>query len=279
MNLLHKPGVYLFTNKINNKKYVGESIDISARFSEHKRSVNRPKKYTAPLAQAFRKYGFENFTFEVLEYCNKEDRLIKEYNYIIEYNTLHKDGFGYNVSFEDPNALPMTVCPLCMGRKTNRAKICMKCYEEGKSLDDTLLKDNTKDNTKDNVFTLFLGGGLNTDWRSKYIDTIPNIKAFNPIVEKWDEAAQANEALHRIHDDYLLFTIEGNNLVSLVELTDCSNKRPNSTLAVFDYEGIANEGLRIKAFKNIEDIVNRNGVRIFYSHDDCIEYLRTEGAN
>lgn len=53
-------GVYMITNKINGKRYVGSSIDITSRLSLH---FNREcKKYPHhPLYKDIIKYGRDNF--------------------------------------------------------------------------------------------------------------------------------------------------------------------------------------------------------------------------
>ena len=61
-------GIYKITNLINNKCYIGQSIDINRRFSSHKSYKLKNSDY--PLYQAFRKYGVENFSFEVIEECS-----------------------------------------------------------------------------------------------------------------------------------------------------------------------------------------------------------------
>ena len=60
--------IYCYTNKINGKKYVGQTINPKNRYSAHKSSYQNPKdkEYDSLLHRAFRKYGFENFTYEVL---------------------------------------------------------------------------------------------------------------------------------------------------------------------------------------------------------------------
>lgn len=90
-------GIYKITNKINLKSYIGESVRINARWLEHKRKAfNKevyPKEYEKALYKAFRKYGLENFDFEIIEQCDKDLLLEKEIYYIKKYNTFEK---GYN---------------------------------------------------------------------------------------------------------------------------------------------------------------------------------------
>lgn len=91
-------GIYKITNLINNKMYIGQSTDIKARWiAEKTRAFNcSSNSYNAPLSRAFRKYGIENFSFEVLDNCKQEELNEKEIYYIYFYNTLVP--FGYNVS-------------------------------------------------------------------------------------------------------------------------------------------------------------------------------------
>lgn len=57
-----KCGVYQVKCKINNKIYVGQSIDIDRRWNQH-----RYGKGNVILKNAIRKYGIDNFEFTILE--------------------------------------------------------------------------------------------------------------------------------------------------------------------------------------------------------------------
>ena len=54
----------MFTNIINNKKYVGQAEDVNARYKQH---IKDSKYRDYVFYRALRKYGIENFKFEVLE--------------------------------------------------------------------------------------------------------------------------------------------------------------------------------------------------------------------
>lgn len=90
-----KCGIYKITNLINGKCYIGQSVDILRRWRNHKETSKNSSKeaYEYPLYRAFRKYGLENFSFEILEECKKEELDIKETFYINKYNSLNE---GYN---------------------------------------------------------------------------------------------------------------------------------------------------------------------------------------
>lgn len=89
--------VYKITNKVNNKIYIGiTSKGISARWKEHLYGAehNCPFK----LHRAIRKYGKDNFSIELIDFCNSWDELTeKEKLYIDEYQS-NKDEFGYNMT-------------------------------------------------------------------------------------------------------------------------------------------------------------------------------------
>lgn len=88
-------GIYKITNIVNNKCYIGQSVHIERRFREHK---NRSyfTEYETPLYKAIKKYGIENFTFEIIEECEKSELSDREIFYINKYNSYSK--MGYNLT-------------------------------------------------------------------------------------------------------------------------------------------------------------------------------------
>lgn len=85
-------GIYLITNNLNNKKYVGQSNNIERRLKEHCYPGRFRNGY--PIDVAIHKYGKENFTFEILEECLLEELNSKEEYWI---NYFHSNGQnGYN---------------------------------------------------------------------------------------------------------------------------------------------------------------------------------------
>lgn len=89
--------VYKVTNKINNKVYIGiTSKGLSARWKEH--LYNAEHDCPFKLHRAIRKYGKENFSIELIDFCNSWEELEeKEKYYISEYKSL-QDEFGYNMT-------------------------------------------------------------------------------------------------------------------------------------------------------------------------------------
>lgn len=95
-------GIYKITNKINNKSYIGQTHDIEKRFQDHRvRPFNsKSKDYNSVFYQAIRKYGIDNFSFEILEECATEELDEKEIYWINFYNTYigWENSNGYNMT-------------------------------------------------------------------------------------------------------------------------------------------------------------------------------------
>lgn len=92
-------GIYKFTNKINGKIYIGESLNFKQRMHGHV-TRSRDENWTAVISRAFRKHGFSNFEFEIIESyphmsVTKDFLLEREAFYIKELDTMNPD-IGYN---------------------------------------------------------------------------------------------------------------------------------------------------------------------------------------
>lgn len=90
--------VYKVTNMINGKLYVGRTKNFKERVHYHQTKYTTKKEYNKPLYKAMRKYGIENFRFEIIQSgltnseSNKlESEMIKELHSLVGEN-------GYNVS-------------------------------------------------------------------------------------------------------------------------------------------------------------------------------------
>ena len=90
-------GIYKITNNINGKIYIGQAVNIAARWKEH---LYRPFKdtydeYNSHLYNSIRLYGIENFSFSVVEICAEEELNEKEIFWIDFYNS-YNPSVGYN---------------------------------------------------------------------------------------------------------------------------------------------------------------------------------------
>lgn len=95
-------GIYKITNKINEKSYIGQSVDIYRRWKQHKKigrglsEVKYQRNKNDPLYRAINKYGVDNFVFEIVEECKDELLDEREMYWIDYFNTTTFHGNGYN---------------------------------------------------------------------------------------------------------------------------------------------------------------------------------------
>ena len=59
-------GIYCIRNNINNKCYIGQAIMLRKRLLYHISNYEN-NRYDAPIYKAFKKYGLDNFSIEILE--------------------------------------------------------------------------------------------------------------------------------------------------------------------------------------------------------------------
>ncbi len=90
--------VYLITNSVNDKKYVGITrCGVSRRFNEHLSAARNGSRKI--LHCAIRKYGAENFSYTILESeIAERDICEKERYYIALHDTYYKNRHGYNMT-------------------------------------------------------------------------------------------------------------------------------------------------------------------------------------
>lgn len=89
--------MYKITNQINEKVYIGQTVDANKRWGAHKsfaRNDDKPRQY---IHHAIAKYGSENFAFEVIATCRtQEDADVIEDQLIGQYDSRNKER-GYNL--------------------------------------------------------------------------------------------------------------------------------------------------------------------------------------
>lgn len=88
-------GIYKITNTINNMCYVGQAANLADRWKQHiKRGVGAETPTRNKLYPAMQEYGVENFTFEVIEECDRS-LLDKQEDYWQDYFKAKE--FGYSI--------------------------------------------------------------------------------------------------------------------------------------------------------------------------------------
>jgi len=94
----NKVGIYRWINLINNKSYIGSSMNLGSRLRDYLKIsyLNIHKDRHMIIYQAILKYGYGNFKVEILEYCEIDELRAREQYYLDllepEYNTLKVAG-------------------------------------------------------------------------------------------------------------------------------------------------------------------------------------------
>lgn len=163
--------IYLTTNLINGKKYIGQ----------HKGEPN--DNYLGSgvvLVKAIEKYGKENFKKEILEFCTEENIDEKEKYWIKKFNAVEDENF-YNKSEGGQKGDGWKSAAKWMKEHPNKAQeIYQKNYEN-------LLKwqEEHPDLVQKNTEALIKGS---KDWKKNNPDKVKeNMKKVNEAKEKWQQ--------------------------------------------------------------------------------------------
>ena len=88
----NKSGIYKWTNKLTNDIYIGQSVNLANRFIKYFNLSYLKNRETLVISRALIKYGYTNFSLEILEYCDIADLTEREQYYLDKlnpkYNTL-----------------------------------------------------------------------------------------------------------------------------------------------------------------------------------------------
>lgn len=115
-----KKSIYVIRNTINEKVYVGQSIDPARRFTEHIQESRQNRRHTA-ICGAIRKYGEDNFYFEILEH-DVENYNEREKYWIAFFNSIAPNGYNILAGGEDP--------PVRRGFANNKCKFTESDVQE-----------------------------------------------------------------------------------------------------------------------------------------------------
>lgn len=87
--------LYKITNKLDNKVYIGVTKNFNSRKKQH---IHGKKDGKSLVTRAIRKYGKENFLFDIICIGSEDYIYDLEVKAIKLYNSLVKSGHGYNIS-------------------------------------------------------------------------------------------------------------------------------------------------------------------------------------
>ena len=83
---IEKGGIYFILSMVDNKRYIGRSVDIHRRLNEHKSALIAQRHDNKHLQNAWNKYGASNFVFVPFLFCDTETSIIEEQRQLDFYN-------------------------------------------------------------------------------------------------------------------------------------------------------------------------------------------------
>lgn len=93
-------GIYKITNITNGKCYIGQSINVHKRWTEHRRA-----KSDSAIHGAIRKYGVASFVFEVIETCEVATLNDKEIYFISTLDCIRPKGYNLTSGGNAPTSV------------------------------------------------------------------------------------------------------------------------------------------------------------------------------
>jgi len=111
----NKSGIYLITNLLNQKSYLGQSTDLGKRFRNYLTLSYLKNRNSLVINRDLIKYGYVHFSISILEYCDKTILNEREQHYmdIIKpvYNTLKiansSSGYKHTQESKDKRSLSL----------------------------------------------------------------------------------------------------------------------------------------------------------------------------
>lgn len=83
---------------VNNKVYIGSSINVYKRWHNHRYELINNKHHSIYLQNAWNKYGAKNFKFEILEKFSSNEFIIEREQFWMDYYVSYNTKYGFNTN-------------------------------------------------------------------------------------------------------------------------------------------------------------------------------------
>lgn len=103
-------GIYQIKNLVNGKIYIGSSVKIKDRWSQHISQLSKNKHHSKHLQSSWNKYGQSNFEFSIIEIINDLNIILEREQFYLDFYQSYDSKYGYNNS---------TKAGSCLGVKHN----------------------------------------------------------------------------------------------------------------------------------------------------------------
>lgn len=289
--------IYCVTNKINNKKYIGQTIrTISKRWSTHKtesKTENNPSYFHKSIL----KYGFDNFIVSEVKkiVCHSKDELREELNYlekkyIREFNTIRPN--GYNLTVGGDTSSYVKCRPIVQISKHG------EIVEKYNSIADATRALNISEGALSSVLYGFTNKAHGYYW--KFLDDVNLNKYIENIKQPYVAMYDKDGKLEKIYDDAKEASIEQN--VTLGRIKQCctlerKHSKEKQFRLYFDIDDIPKSidklvvewgrgikqydlyGKLIKEYKNIKDVLKQNPNYTASPIRNCCNGFRNKAYN
>lgn len=186
-------GIYIFTNLVNGKIYVGESSNIQKRMSRHKSSNSEQAFH-----KAVKKYGIENFKVyvEYLPSFPKEDLWTLEEQLILKFNSLAPK--GYNVCSRGSGIVGFKFSEDSKKRMSEMRKGRVKSEEHRRKISKAHIGRTVSKETGNKISRLKKGQPVHENCKNaSHLATMKSVAQINPetleVVKIWSCIRDATE--------------------------------------------------------------------------------------
>lgn len=163
-------GIYRFQNQITLESYVGQSTNLEERYKRHNRDwING----TTDFYEAIQEWGWDNFSYEVLEICEKEELNNKEKYWIAFYDSFYNGynetkGGGNHWTVSEDEILKLYYEGLSPKQIKEHLQISLSTVYKYLSCDKEFIKNkNNNKNTNFRVYQYDLNGNFIKSWLSR----------------------------------------------------------------------------------------------------------------
>jgi group I intron endonuclease len=155
-------GIYKIINVINNKFYVGSSVDLRKRKSKHFSELRHAKHNNKHLQRAWDKYGESSFIFVIIEELTRDDDLLAAENIWLKPHV--GKNYCYNIG-RDATAPSLGMCgelSPTWGRKRTPEELAAQSFKGKKH----------REESKEKIRTFLIGKPKSTEVRAKISATL-----------------------------------------------------------------------------------------------------------
>ena len=124
-------GIYCIENITNNRKYIGQSVDVERRFREHRNALKKGKHINKFLQRDWVKCTEDSYKIYIIEECLSDVLNELEIYYIYFYKTCNNK-FGYNMTAGGGGCVGLK-CTDVTRKKISEAQIGRKLTDEWKN--------------------------------------------------------------------------------------------------------------------------------------------------